>query len=254
MAVLSTETPSVFVENVTSLLERVEFRRADSAAAREAIFRLRYEGYLHAGTIGANPFRRFTDEFDDMPNSILVGLHIDDDLVASIRISVATRDYPDIPAMRVFKDILGPMVETGRIVVDPTRNVVSLAGARLYPKLPYLTARVGWLAGEYFRADLILATVRTEHQAFFRRTFGHRLICDARPYPALQKPISLMTLEYQQEKERVLRRYPFYASTAAERRSLFEATCVLRRLDPRLADGIDVSGRRSDAHSPPGPN
>jgi hypothetical protein len=231
MALLPTATPPTFVENVTSLLERVTFRQARSAAEREAIFRLRYEGYLHAGTIEGNPFKRFTDEFDDKPNSILVGLHIGADVVASIRIGIATRTYGDIPAMRVFADILGPKIDAGQVIVDPTRNVVSLQGARLYPKLPYLTARVGWLAGEYFGAALILATVRTEHQAFFRRTFGHQLICDARPYPALQKPISLMTLDFPRERERVLRRYPFYASTEAERAALFHGTDHLLRVD-----------------------
>ena len=59
------------------------------------------------------------------------------------------------------------------------------------------TRRCGWrrLAAEHFRAEHFLVAIRTEHQAFYRRTFHHRLICDARPYPLLAKPISLMTRE-----------------------------------------------------------
>lgn len=230
MATLPTATPSTFVEHVTDLLSRVEFRRADSDHERDAIFRLRYAGYLHAGSIEPNSSRRFTDEFDDAPNSVSVGLYIDSALVAAIRLGIGTRAYPDIPAMHVFSDVLADKLNADQIIIDPTRNVVSLEGAREYPKLPYLTARVGWLAGEYFGADLILATVRTEHQAFFKRAFGHKVICDARPYPTLQKPISLMTIHYFEERERVLQRYPFYGSTAEERRALFDNLAPLRRI------------------------
>jgi hypothetical protein len=229
MAILPTATPSTFVEHVTALLDIVEFRRVDSDSEKDAIYELRYEGYLNAGSIKPNPNRRFKDEFDDRPNSVSIGLYIEGTLVAAIRLSIGTREYPDIPAMHVFEDILAEKLEAGQIIIDPTRNVVSLQGARLYPKLPYLTARVGWLAGEYFGADLILATVRTEHQAFFKRAFGHRVICDARPYPTLEKPISLMTISYFAERERVLQRYPFYGSTAEERRALFEGLRSLRR-------------------------
>ena len=42
-----------------------------------------------------------------------------------------------------------------------------------------MTTRLAWLASEFFQTSLLLATVRAEHQAFYRRVFGHRLICDA---------------------------------------------------------------------------
>jgi hypothetical protein len=84
-----------------------------------------------------------------------------------------------------------------------------------------VTTRLAWLASEFFSADLLLATVRVEHQGFYRRVFGHRPICEARHYPSLQKPISLMALDYQMSRERVLKKYPFFRSTYFERRTLF---------------------------------
>ena len=63
--------------------------------------------------------------------------------------------------------------------------------------------------------------MRAEHQAFYRRVFGHRLICDPRHYPSLTKPISLMALDYAMARERVVQRYPFFRSTFFERRMLF---------------------------------
>jgi len=77
------------------------------------------------------------------------------------------------------------------------------------------------LASEYFQTNLLLATVRAEHQAFYRRIFGHRLICEPRHYPSLARPISLMALDYAMARERVPQRYPFFRSTFLERRLLF---------------------------------
>ena len=78
------------------------------------------------------------------------------------------------------------------------------------------------LAAEYFRADHCLAAVRAEHQGFYRRAFNHQVICELRPYPQLAKPISLMTLHFPSVWLDAVRRYPFYGSTHAQRRMLFE--------------------------------
>jgi hypothetical protein len=99
--------------------------------------------------------------------------------------------------------------------------VADRALSRRYPELCYATTRLAWLASEHFHANLLLATVRAEHQAFYRRVFGHRLICDPRHYPSLAKPISLMAVDYAMARERVPQRYPFFRSTFFERRMLF---------------------------------
>ena len=81
---------------------------------------------------------------------------------------------------------------------------------------------VNWAAMEFFGAHSLLATVRAEHQAFYKRLLGHHAVCAPRAYPNLQKPISLMTLDYQDARERVQARHPFFRSTYFERRMLFE--------------------------------
>jgi hypothetical protein len=82
--------------------------------------------------------------------------------------------------------------------------------------------RLGWLAAEHFGAEHFLVAVRAEHQAFYRRTFNHRPICEPRPYPLLAKPISLMTVHYPSVADQVHQRYPFFRSTFFERRMLFD--------------------------------
>ena len=79
------------------------------------------------------------------------------------------------------------------------------------------------MAAEHFGADLLLASVRTEHQPFYHRMFGHAvLVRPARPFPTLIKPISLMASDFPRQREAMLARYPFFRSTYFERRMLFE--------------------------------
>ncbi|HZP20120.1 MAG TPA: hypothetical protein VFB16_07895 [Bauldia sp.] len=218
---LERATPT-FADRVYELLDRVDFRRADSEEDREAIFRLRHRAYLAEGAIEPRPDGRFADEFDELGNTWIFGVYLDGELVSSIRVGVATREYPTVASLAPFREHLIPELEAGKVIVDPTRHVVDRAMAGRYPHLVYMTMRLGWLGAEYFQADILLAAVRTEHQAFYRKVGGHRVVCGARPYPGLTKPLSLMTLDFPAGRERVLQRYPLFRSTNFERRMLFE--------------------------------
>lgn len=216
-----TRGPPTFSERVLDLSDKIDYRQAVTDAERDAIYRLRYEAYIREGTIAPSFGRRLSDRYDDLDNAWIFGVFVEGRLSASIRLNISSPSTPEIPAMGVFSDILEPVVTSGKTVIDPTRFVVDQSVAKQYPELPYLTVRIGWMAGEYFAADMILATVRVEHQAFYKRTFGHELIAEARDYPSLKKPISMMALDYAAMKHRVHHRYPFFRSTAFERRMLF---------------------------------
>ena len=60
-----------------SLLERVDFRRADTAEDREDIYRLRYAAYLREGAIPPNSSERFADQLDESINAWILGVYID---------------------------------------------------------------------------------------------------------------------------------------------------------------------------------
>ncbi|MCC6948305.1 MAG: hypothetical protein IT539_11115 [Bradyrhizobiaceae bacterium] len=204
------------------MLLLTQYKRADSAEDREAIYELRYRAYLREGAIKPSAVKSFSDEYDSMPNAWIFGVHIDERLVSSFRMHVSTPEYPDIPAAHVFPDILNPLIESGKIIIDPTRFVADDAATRQYPELAFVTVRLAALATEYFMADYVLATVRAEHQAFYRRVFGHRVVCPPRPYPTLEKPISLLMVDHRTERDTIARRYPFFQSTPAERAALFD--------------------------------
>jgi hypothetical protein len=215
-------TGSAFADRVFDLLDMVDFRRAETEEDREAIFRLRYSAYLAEGAIAPNFEKRFTDKYDEMGNVWLFGVYYGQRLLSSIRISVATKDFPETPSVDAFPDLLLPELEAGKILVDPTRHSVDRAAAAEFPNLVYMTMRLGWVAAVYFQADILLSAVRVEHQAFYRRVGGHRVVCGPRPYANLTKSLSLMTLDFHAGRARVEQRYPFFRSTNFERRMLFE--------------------------------
>jgi hypothetical protein len=212
--------PSRFSDRVLRLLERVEYRLAESAEDKDAIFRMRYEAYLRENAIEPRASGRFSDPFDEAWNVRLIGMFIDGELASSIRIHVATSVEDPLPGKAVFPEAVLPRLRQGLVVVDPTRFVTHLEFSRRFHEMPYLTVRPGWMAGEYFNADFILATCRTEHQAYYRRVFGHEVWCPAKDYPTLKKPLACMGLDRRAAKERVLQRYPFYNSAEAEREAL----------------------------------
>jgi len=209
-------------ERIASLVERADYHRADTEKVRDEIFRLRYNAYVAEDSIRPTFDKRFTDPYDDTDNVWIFGVLLEGKLVSSIRLHVATKEFPQMPTRDVFPEYLQPELDAGKIIIDPTRHVTDREAIHRYPQLVYLTMRLGWLAAEYFQADMVLAAVRQEHQAFYKRIFGHKVVCEARPYPLLAKPISLMTLDYFAERERVNNRYPYFRSTFFERRMLFE--------------------------------
>ncbi len=214
-------------DQIARLVERIDCRRANTDADRAAIFRLRYQAYMRDGTISPNVAETFSDPYDEKGNVHLFGLYIGDSLASSIRLHIASASHPESPTVEVFPDILQPEIDAGKILVDPTRFVVDDKLSRINRGLPYATIRICMLATEHFNADFALAAVRAEHQAFYRRAFNHRLVCEPRAYPLLAAPISLMAVHMPTAREQLYRRYPFFRSTAAERRELFEPELTL---------------------------
>jgi Autoinducer synthase len=211
-----------FAERVRSLVESVDYRLAVTDAEKEAIYRLRYQGYLAEKAIAANFGRRLSDKFDDLDNSWLFGVFIEGALASSIRITIANSSHPQSPALETFGDALQGAVAAEKIIVDPTRFVIDRLMSRRFPDLRFATTRLAVMAAEYFNADLLLASVRTEHQPFYQRTFGHIVVCTARTYPTLIKPLSLMVADFARKRHIMMARFPFFRSTFFERRMAFE--------------------------------
>lgn len=219
---LTAEAGRGFSDRLTEFVDYIEYRTIDDPDGREAVYRLRYDAYAREGTIPAGFPKRFTDDFDDLPNCWIVGLYVEGQLASSIRLHISSPGQPEGPATAVFPDILMPEIARGHVIVDPTRFVTDYALARQHPELPYATVRLAFLASEHFDADFVLATVRVEHQAFYRRMFGFRSLCEPRRYPSLAKPISLMAIHCETTRAGILRRNPYLVSSPEECAALFD--------------------------------
>lgn len=203
------------------LLDNVDYRLAETPEEREEIYRLRYRAYLREGAIRPSNEQRVTDRFDDMPNSWIFGVYLDGVLASSIRISVASPEHPITPSMDVFPDLLEAELSAGKTIIDPTRFVADPSREKRFPELPYVTLRLAYISCGFFNADLGLASVRAEHQAFYRRVFMYQPVSAPRDYPGLIKPICLMAVDYPAMRDKVFERYPYLRSSFFERRMLF---------------------------------
>ncbi|MBV9564271.1 MAG: hypothetical protein JOY90_28095 [Bradyrhizobium sp.] len=204
------------------LLDQVDYRLANDSEEKEAIYNLRYRAYLREGAVKQSAEQRVTDRYDDLLNSWTFGIHIRGELFSSVRISVLTPEWRQSCSAEAFGEILMPRLDRGEVIIDPARFVADPDKARRLPELPYVTLRLAYMACEYFKADLGLAIVRPEHQAFYRRVFLHETIAEPRMFPGLLKPVGLMAADFPALKEKVFARYPMMRSTAFERRMLFE--------------------------------
>ena len=215
------------------IFSRVDYRLVRSAEDREAVYRLRYRAYLQEGAIEPNQSRLTYDAFDDAPNTWIFGVYFDGALASSIRVSVACAKHPQSPSVNVFPDVLDREVAAGKVIVDPTRFVADPVRQKGFPELPYFTVRLGYVACGHFDADLGLATVRAEHQAFYRRVFLQTTLAPPRMFPGLIKPVGLMAAHYPSVRERIFQRYPYFRSTDLERQRLFSPPSR-----PYGADGV----------------
>ncbi len=210
------------LERTADVLDHVDYRLAETPDEKDEIYRLRYRAYLREGAILPSTTERVSDRYDDAPNTWIFGVYFHDELYSSIRVSVVTSEWRNSPSADMYGDVLQPELDSGQTIVDPTRFVADPDKAKRFPELPYVTVRLGLVACAHFQADIGLASVRTEHRAFYRRVFLQHPMGEPRLFPGLIKPVGLMAANYPSIRERVFQRFPLMRSSAFERRMLFE--------------------------------
>jgi len=203
-------------------MEQVDYRLMEAPEEKEDIYRLRYRAYLREGAVAPSADERVFDQYEDAPNAWTFGVYLDGELYSSIRISVLTSEWRFSPSLELFGEILHPLLDKGMVLIDPTRFVADPDKAGRFLELPYATYRLSSSAGHYFNADYILALVRPEHQAFYRRVFSHEVWGEPRLLPGQTKPMGLLAAHLRTIRERVSERYPAMRSNAFEQRMLFD--------------------------------
>jgi len=214
-----TRQESRFSDRVALLLARSECKLVTSGERRKPIFRLREAACTPVRSLSRRPFP--SDRYDYAGNSYLLGLYIDAELASSIRLHVASTRQDQLPSLDAFDDVLRSKLDAGQVIIDCTRFVADEQLSRVWRELPYATIRMCMLAAEHFGADHLIIAASPPHEKFYRRAFNFKAISEPQLRGDLALPARLMSLNYPTEAEGLYRRYPFFRSTAAERRNLF---------------------------------
>jgi hypothetical protein len=174
---------------------------ADTAEARDQVYRLRYAGYFRKGSIDAREDERFSDRFDAPPNhfSFLVR-DSEEHAVATMRISVVRRDlgWTESPGGTVFGDhtafqnfAADGFVEASRLVFAPQARRDALMQL-----LGYMAAMA-----DYYEAEWLMACPRMEHSAMYQRLFGFRPMAAPRPYQGVKFKTQLLAVRRSELKD-----------------------------------------------------
>lgn len=205
------------------LFDRVDYRLIETPEERDAVYEMRYRAYLHGGLISPSASQRIVDVYDESPNAWIFGIYLDGELCSSLRLHVLTSEQRMSYTSELFGDVLHPRLDRGEVFVDPARFAADPEKSQRFHELPYLTLRLAYLACDHFKADLGLAMVRTDHQAFYRRVFLHETLTEPRPFPGWHsRQVVLMASDFARLRERVLTRFPIMRSSVFERRMLFD--------------------------------
>lgn len=214
-----------FAGTLMEILDRVEYSRVPMEAADNPIYKLRYEAYRREEFVPFNDAGVVVDDLDETSNAMCFGVHIEGELVSSIRLHHLSARHPYSPSMKVCPDVLGPMLKQGQTFIDPSRFTTDYEASLAYPALPFLTLRIAVMATIHYRADMCLALVRPAHTAFYKRVFGSQEMSDVRAYPGLAFPVQLFGAKVEGSRyQSIFSRFPFFLSTSEEREQLFGAT------------------------------
>lgn len=230
---------SQFALTLIDLLDRVHYRRVSPDDQLDPVYRLRYEAYRREDFIPVNSQQVTRDAYDEAPNCYCFGVYIDDRLVSSIRLHIATPEERTSPSRGIWPDVLDNIVDQGGSYIDPSRFTADHDASLAFPALPYLTLRMAVMACEHFKATYCISSVRPEHAAFYKRVFGSTQLAGEGFWGELTFPVCLYASYIPIMYPRVITRYPFFNSTAEERAMLFGP-------DPRAVKPMAPTARQAD--------
>jgi len=234
MSEQSQKTYPTYLERVSNFLEIVEIRRALDGEDLEAIYRLRYDAYRREKFIPENLDNKCIDELDEGDNHFDFGFYLGGRLLSAMRIHVATQAQPQCATMLAFPELVGPWLEQGKTLIDPSRFVTDLECSVLYPELPLVMMKLPIMAAEYFKADHGVFTVRAEHVRFYKRVFRSKPMSEFRKFPYVDFEVVLMRTDTDNPDENIFKRYPFFRSNYVEQRALFNTPGPFKKPDLKL--------------------
>lgn len=200
-------------KQVIDALKSVRYKVLTDGQGLEEVYRLRYKCYRAERSIAENERGIMADPFDETPNCVHVAVEMEGEILAAMRLHIASKFSPLSPTLEVFPEILDD-IKRGQTVLDSTRFVVDPAARKHRVPLHFLALRIPFLATMFYDVDLALAPVRAEHSAFYCRYLGYELAVEPRCYPGLNKPVQLLTAKVWEQRDAVLARTPVFGPVA----------------------------------------
>lgn len=212
---------SQFSRGLLDLLDRVEYRRITSREDLEEVGRLRAESYGRGNVLSGGAGDSLIDDLDFDEDTYVVGVYSDDALISTLRVHHLTADYRKGSSIKLFGDVLHPMLDKGMTFIDPSRFAANAEYSEEFPGLPYITLRIATMASVYFDVNHCLASVKVMHSAFYKRVFGFFEMAPARLTKDYSFPL-LLCAEDPSNRVDVARRYPVFKSHPYEQRLMFD--------------------------------
>jgi hypothetical protein len=201
-------------------LEHTEYRRARSPEDFQDIGRLRSKAYASRPVYEEAFDDILIDEIDHDSQAVSFAVHVDGDLLGSVRLHVVTPDHRVSPAVEMFPDVLHPMLDQGISFIDPSRFTVDLEYWDAITGLPHIILRPALIATHFFKADYCLSCVKREHAAFYRRTFKATQMAGPINPPGMNVEAVLFATPRSSIPD-ICRRYPCYHFIEREAAKLF---------------------------------
>ncbi|MEQ8899723.1 MAG: acyl-homoserine-lactone synthase [Roseovarius sp.] len=196
-------------KQVIEALKHSRYKVFTESQDLEEVYRLRYKCYRAERSIAENERGIMADAFDETANCVHVGVEMDGKVLASVRLHLVSKLCLISPTLEVFPEVLDNL-KRGQTVLDPTRFVIDPEARKNRVPLHFLALRIPFLAAMFYDIDLVLAPVRPEHAAFYRRYLGYDVAMKPRSYPGLKKPVQLLTAKFREQRGAVLARTPVF--------------------------------------------
>jgi hypothetical protein len=209
-----------FPAKMMDILDRIEYRRAESFEDIEEIGRMRYRAYSTSGKL-APKSRHMIDDADFDPHAYVLAVYYEGELVSSVRLHHVTREHPLCQAASDFGPEIDKLIDDGFSFIDPARFAVDPELGSDYSWLPLITLRPAIAAAAYFETDLVIQHVHPSHASFYKRFFYAETIVPSRYCPRYGNDLALMSTNTRRSGAKLVTRFPFFKTLPSERTMLF---------------------------------
>ena len=227
----ASQAQSSFSSGILSLLERVEYRRVATEEDLEDIDRLRRKSYYTSGIVDPAKFGSLVDKYDRDPSCHVIGIYLDEQLMATVRLHIVRAGHLHGPVAHYFPQRAEEYTQNAWTYIDPSRLATDPEFMWQYPMLPLIALRTVALALEYFLADHSMSVVRPDLARSYKKFFGSHEVEPLQQFDGVAEPLMLLVGKFEETRAHTTRKLPFFQSTDCERRMLFAPKAELEH-DP----------------------